>query len=188
MKTTLRELIIGLLLIVISCRQTSNNENSITKANSDTNNFKKNTNDSFANLKKQKLDYIIFGRFCGECSGECATMYKLDILNNKLLTDHTDSYWNYKWGTPMKFETHIDDETKKILSKQILDSIPNSILTTHKPAERFGCPDCTDGCGIFFETKSDTTIKKFYLDYQTEQLTGDIKLFAEYLKKIIEKL
>ncbi len=188
MKMKLHILVIGLLLTVFSCGQSNKNESNIRKASEGTNHNSKNTKQTLTNPTGKKPDYIIFGRFCGECGGECATMYKLDIINNKLFADHTDSFWEYKWGTPMKFETHIDNETKILLAKQILDSIPKSILATSRPAERFGCPDCTDGCGIFLETKSDTTIKKFYIDYQTGQLTGDIKVFAEYLKKTIHKL
>ncbi len=137
---------------------------------------------------ENKLDYIVFGRYCGECGGECATMYKLDIHNNNLFVDHTDSYWDYKRGTPMKFGTAINNKSKMLLARQFLESIPKSILDSKKTAQRFGSPDGEDGCGIFLEIKSDTIIKKFYIDNQTERLTGDIKIFAENFKKIIDKL
>ena len=88
----------------------------------------------------------------------------------------------------MKFGTDIHNEKKIILAKQILDSIPDFILSTQKATERFGCPDCTDGCGIYLETKRDTAIRQFYIDYQTDQLSGQVKIFAEYLKRIISKL
>jgi hypothetical protein len=182
MQTIMKLINIGILLSLFSCGQSSND------TVHDTTSSSKKTRGTAINSTNTKFDYIIFGRYCGECGGECATMYKLDIVNNQLLADHTDSYWDYKLGTPMKFETHIDIENKMLIAKQILDSIPQSILTMSKPAERFGCPDCTDGCGIFLETRSDTTIKKFYIDYQTGQLTGDIKPYAERLKKIIDKL
>jgi hypothetical protein len=188
MKTTPQLFIIGLLLTVTFCGRTSNNEIIVRKPKRDTTENYKKTKDSLKNPLDKKIDYIIFGRFCGECGGECATMYKLDILNNKLFADHTDSYWEYKRGTPMKFATTIVNKTKESITRQILDSIPNFILVTTKPIQKFGCPDCTDGCGIYLEIKDDTTVKKFYIDNQTEQLTGDIKLFAEYIKKIIDKL
>ncbi len=110
MKTTPQLFIIGLLLTVTFCGRTSNNEIIVRKPKRDTTENYKKTKDSLKNPLDKKIDYIIFGRFCGECGGECATMYKLDILNNKLFADHTDSYWEYKRGTPMKFATTIVDK------------------------------------------------------------------------------
>jgi hypothetical protein len=55
-------------------------------------------------------------------------------------------------------------------------------------SQKFGCPDCTDGCGIYLETKFDTVIKKFYIDYQTEELPKEIRSFAEFLKRTIKQL
>ncbi|MGC4104065.1 hypothetical protein [Ferruginibacter sp.] len=174
---------IGILIIVFSCKQAGNN-----KSTQATTNNAETTKDSLTIPANKKLTSIVFGRFCGMCVGECATMYKLDIVNNKLLVDHTDSYWEYRRGTPMKFDAVINDEKKLLIAKQFLDSIPEQLLHTDKAAERFGCPDCTDGCGIFVETKCDTTTKMFLIDYQTSQLSGEIKLFAERLKRIIGKL
>ena len=82
----------------------------------------------------------------------------------------------------------IQDKLKISLVKQIIDSIPDIISSTNDEARQFGCPDCTDGCGIFLETQKDTIVKKFYIDYHTEQLTGEVKQFAEYLKKTITKI
>ena len=105
-----------------------------------------------------------------------------------MFVDHTDSYWEYKNGKPFHFDTSINDKTKQSIARQILDSIPSVILAATKPIQKFGCPDCTDGCGIYFEIKNASTIKKFYIDNQTGKLTGEIKLFAEHLKRIIDKL
>lgn len=181
MKTRLYIISIGLLLTVLSCEQKSNRKSGTVEENRNTIPQSQNTNDN-------TLDYIIFGRYCEECGGECATMYKLTVSNDRLLSDHTDSYWEYRYGKPMKFATSIIDKTKISIAREVLDSIPNFLFTTTKPIQKFGCPDCTDGCGIYIETKKDTTLKKFLIDYQTEQLTGEIKPFAEYLKRIIEKL
>jgi len=188
MKTTLHILTIGLLLITFSCGETGSREIKNEGTNQNTSDNSKKNIDPLTSPTDKKLEYIIFGRFCGECGGECATMYKLDILNNKFLVDHTDSYWEYRRGSPMNFATTINDKRKNITVRQIIDSIPNSLLTTTIPMQKFGCPDCTDGCGIYLEIKNDTTIKKFIIDYQTEQLTGEIKIFAEHLKEIIDKL
>ena len=186
MKTTINILIFGLCLTSLSCGQTSTNEVNSNKEYRDTTNNIKNSNYTTTTTSTDKnFDYIIYGRFCGECGGECATMYKFDILNNKLSADHTDGFWEYERGKPITFTTEIHDEKKLLLARQILDSIPVIILSTKKSKEKYGCPDCSDGCGIFLETKRDTIIKKFYIDYQTTELTGEIKIFADYLRKVL---
>ena len=48
--------------------------------------------------KRNYPSYIIFGVFCGECSGHCATMYRYNMRGNSntLFVDSTDSYFkNY---------------------------------------------------------------------------------------------
>ena len=102
---------IPMFLSLISCKETRSKEtiNSRIKEFFFLDSLKnaKKISDSTALAKSKKYNYIIFGRFCGECGGECATMYKLDISNNKLLVDHTDSYWEYAHhrGKPISFST-----------------------------------------------------------------------------------
>ncbi|MBC7425798.1 MAG: hypothetical protein H7321_04615 [Bacteroidia bacterium] len=115
-------------------------------------------------------------------------MYKLDVPNNTLVADHTDSYWEYKNGTPMKFETTIQGKSATLLARQVLDSIPSFIMDSTETTQRFGCPDCKDGCGMFLEVKKDNKVRQFYIDYQTGKLTGEIKIFADHLKKIISQM
>lgn len=133
-------------------------------------------------------EYIIFGVYCGECVGHCATMYKLYTLGNvnTLWVDSTDSY--FKNSEEIKFEKSVTDTRRFNLAQGIVQQIPAELLTTTKVSESFGCPDCADGCGIYFQFKTSTGVKKFYIDYQTSVLKGEIKKFAEYLKTTIEEL
>jgi len=136
-----------------------------------------------------KGDYIIFGKYCGQCMGGCATMYKLDILTNTLYVDRTDSFWEYKFGNKqaLKFSGKDTDSLKNILAKRLNNNLPSFVLSG-KPSERIGCPDCTDGCGIYIEIKRNNIVKKRYIDYQTSQLSGEIKKNVEYIKSIIDKM
>ncbi|HYV55853.1 MAG TPA: hypothetical protein VE933_14795, partial [Chitinophagaceae bacterium] len=137
---------------------------------------------------KDYIDQIVFGVYCGECSSHCATMYRYSMGGNQksFSADFTDSYFNNK--SEMKFNTYLDDKFYFDIGNEIVSNIPDSLLTTNKSSQRFGCPDCTDGCGIYFEITMDNKKHEFYIDYQTSQLSGFIKNFAEFLKMKITRL
>ena len=164
-------------LILFSCFENKSSKANQTIQGTDTT--------SKNNLPKIKYDYIIFGRFCGECASNCAIMYKLNLADSSLLVDSTDSYWQHKWDSPMKFESRVKDRNKIKSSFDIADSIPPFIFSRSRKA--FGCPDCTDGCGMFLETKKDTVVTKFYIDYQLYQISDSIMPFAEFLKRKIDE-
>src|SRR5262249_41600346 len=128
------------------------------------------------------FNYIIFGRYCGECGYSCATMYKIDALNNVLKADYSDNFWKNGYK-PLSFDTEITDKRKLLIAKQIMDHVPSTLLTTTE--KKFGCPDCTDGCGIYLQLADGNS---FLIDYNTYELTGDIKEFVEFFHKKIEGL
>lgn len=43
------------------------------------------------NVSTKNIDYLIYGVYCGECYGHCATMFKLD--KKQLLVDTTDTFF-----------------------------------------------------------------------------------------------
>ena len=131
---------------------------------------------------------IVFGVYCGFCAKNCATMFRFDNTGNNmtLMVDSTDSY--FKNDGIIRFSTMVTDINRIDLAHSIMGQIPTELLTTAKDTARYGCPDCTDGCGIYFELTQNNKVKKFYIDNQTSQLTGEIKIFAEYLKSIIAQL
>lgn len=134
-----------------------------------------------------KIDYILFGIYCGECSGHCATMFQYYMMGNtnNLLVDSSDSY--FKNNGNISCKTPITDRKKIILAESVVEQIPNQLLTTSNLTETFGCPDCTDGCGIYFEFRQEGKIKKFYID-NTSRLPKDIQTFGEFLASTIMKL
>lgn len=143
--------------------------------------------DTTGNKSEIKGDQIIFGVYCGECSNHCATMYRY-VMNgnqNSFSADSTDSYFK---KTELVFETDLNDKFHFDIGKEIFSNIPDKLLNSVKTSEQFGCPDCTDGCGIYFEITIEGRKRKFDIDYQTANLKGDIKTFAEFLKDRIRKL
>lgn len=168
-KMTRLKFISGLLLTAfIACGQSSNN-----RTPSTTNNHK---NDN------SQVKYVLFGVFCGECSGHCATMFRYNMMGNSntLFIDSTDSY--FKNYGKVVCKTQISDINKFQLINKLVRQIPSRLLASKKLEETFGCPDCTDGCGIYFEIGQYKSIKKIYIDYHTSELSNDIKDFGELIK------
>jgi hypothetical protein len=179
-------LLITLLFLISSCKTPEGKENNTIIVDSHVVNTA--TSEDTSAYTGNSSDYIIFGRYCGECMGECATMYKFDLVNRTLFADHSDSYWEHHSNGTMKFATTISDSTVIALVEEIGDEIPEEIINAPAGEQRFGCPDCADGCGIFFETGKDKISRKFYIDNQTDKLEGDVKAFAEYLQEVLRKM
>lgn len=131
---------------------------------------------------------IVFGVYCGFCAKNCATMFRFNNTGNNmtLMVDSTDSF--FKNNGVVTFNTVVSNVNRIDLAHSIMGQIPTELLTTDKETERFGCPDCADGCGIYFELAQNNKVKKFYIDNDAAQLTGEIKIFAEYLKSTIAQL
>jgi hypothetical protein len=169
------------LFILISCNQPTHTEVLHTPKDSI-------SKDSLQEPHK-KLNYIIFGIYCGMCKEHCATMFQYNMMGNAytLLADYTDSYFKNKGD--IKFATSINDRAKIKIAESIVDSIPKRLINSAETYQIFGTPDQTDGCGIYFEFEQDFTIsKKFKIDAQTSNLKGDIKDFANFLVKEIRQL
>lgn len=129
---------------------------------------------------------IVFGRFCGECDSNCATMYRYTAEGRKAMAaDYTDSYFANR--KPTVFATPLNGAAYLKMGDDIVAQIPRVLLDAEK-TETFGCPDCTDGCGLYLEVVVNGKTKQFYIDYQTDGLNGEIKTFAEYLKTKIQDL
>jgi len=134
------------------------------------------------------IDHVTFGIYCGECSRHCATMYQYNMMGNAntLLMDTADSY--FKNNRNVICKTSLTDRIKFILAAGIVAKIPSAFLTTRDSVEVFGCPDCTDGCGIYFELSNSHQVKKFYIDTDIDKLAEPVKAFAVFLKTQIDSL
>lgn len=166
---------------------------SITSFGQKQNYFKDSTSTSeiesiHSNTNHDFPSYIIFGIFCGECSAHCATMYHYNMMGNSntLFVDSTDSYFKNKGR--VVFKTSINDIIKFQAVNKLVPRIPKTFLMTDKREQTFGCPDCSDGCGIYFEIGQDKTIKKFYIDFNTNGLDKEVKEFGELIKETVRQL
>jgi epoxyqueuosine reductase QueG len=114
-------------------------------------------------------------------------MYRINLNNykEKFLIDSSDSF--FKNQGKIHFDKNYSDDKKVDLAKSIIAQIPNSFFKAMNK-NTFGCPDCSDGCGVYFEFRNKGEIKKFYIDTDTTKLTEPVKSFEINIRKVISKL
>lgn len=137
-----------------------------------------------------KFDYLIFGKYCAEGNQNYTHIYKFDFNRNEFWLDNSGDFWDKKKGIEqLNFTEKIDADSLKFLSEEIKNKIPNTLLITKNSISTFGCPDCWDQCGIFFQFKKNLEVKSFYFDTQTKDFENiEIKKFAEFLNQKSETL
>ena len=86
---------------------------------------------------------FIFGRYFGECIGDCCTFYKL--TDHTLLPDVEDYFNNKK----INFSHHPLPEIKENLARDLFKDFPTSLFNIKEPV--IGCPDCADQGGYYLE-------------------------------------
>ncbi len=133
--------------------------------------------------------WTTFGFFAGECIGNCGTMY--GVTTGVIRVD-TTSFWKLQGGA----------ERLNVLGQRFVEqdhegdfdsfklNIPMIMLLD--PCVRFGCPDCTDQGGYFFEFeflgirrqfKIDKGHEPFYYSTVTDDIQNKIVMIKEELKK-----
>lgn len=133
---------------------------------------------SCSRFKRENIDYIIYGTYAGECTGRCATMYKLE--KSRLLIDTTDSYFdNHGNNITFNGDTLIRAEFLKALT--IKQQIPEILLQSR--SRDFGSPDSRDQGGIFIELKSGPNSKQFHIDTDLDKIPNELKDFAILIMK-----
>lgn len=170
---------IGLLILVIACGPT---------VKSATQDSGEQTTASVTEGRDGRAERIIFGRYCGKCRYRCATMYQLNMTgtSNTLYMDTTDSFKD-NYSTPT-CNTPVKDAKKLALANSIVSKIPEQLYRTDETNVRFGCPDCADGCGLYFEITQGKKLKQFYIDTNVGQLKDEMKDFAVALTAVIDQL
>jgi hypothetical protein len=145
------------------------------------------------NLKSDSISpriiYVKYGKFCGECGTNCTQMYHHFLIGNTTTfwTDKTDSYFS---STGLICETKMNRESEK-LSFDLINNIPDSILKSKTPINSFGCPDCDDGCGLYFEFKLDEENSEpiiYKMPWDLSNTSGYTKELGEIIKKTVVSL
>lgn len=136
-----------------------------------------------------KIAYIVYGSFCSQCGYNCTELYRHNLIGNTTTfwTDKTDSYFE---KDEIEFNTKMNQKSEKI-SFDFINKIPKSILKATKTKNIYGCPDCTDGCGIYFEYQLDDVNSKpiiYSMDKSLVETNGDVKKLGELIIQTLKEL
>jgi hypothetical protein len=132
-------------------------------------------------LLSEKDEYFVFGHYFGMCQGEkCIEAFK--ISSGDLFEDSKDAYPNNR--SPYAGEFTINRNDKYELVKD-LPAIPASMLNA--PNTTLGCPDCSDGGGLYIEIHKNGETKYWLIDLQRipeglEEFVRDIEAKIEILE------
>ena len=102
-------------------------------------------------------DYIVFGTFYGECSGDCITLFRLSEtrLERDTRNRFPDEDFQFISGQVLGTDDFIQ-------ARAILKTIPSELV--NNPQDRYGCPDCRDQGGLYLN---------YRINGQTTALTID---------------
>jgi hypothetical protein len=135
---------------------------------------------TFNSCKRETVapDTFTFGRFCGFCVGDCATVFKLD--NNQLFAD------DMKEGNrsaPLRFQNTPLSEAKKLIVKQLADAFPAQLRS--ETAEQIGCPDCVDQCGYLVVWTQNGATKQWYIDTMKDAVPAYLQPFVVKIRETL---
>jgi hypothetical protein len=134
---------------------------------------------------------IIFGRFCGECIGNCAPMFRLNTMGNAttLWADYENNY--FKGNGTLEFATDLNQRELIDKAYQVMWKLPKALLNAKQDEKTFGCPDCTDGCGIYIEfmTELGGKSKIYRLDWgPSDSIPKEITDYADFVDTTINEI
>ena len=122
-------------------------------------------------------EYLVFGDYYGMCAGNCVRMY---LLNDHSLFEDSRKHYPTQPGTyEGNFSIDRGDKLEEV--KDSLTQIPDALLRSDNIV--LGCPDCSDGGGLYIETKVDGQIRYWFIDKQRVPagLEGFVSLVNEKL-------
>ena len=127
----------------------------------------------------EDTDVFIFGTYFGHCFGNCSHIYKLE--HKKLYSDEVDYLFP---NDELQFSSEpIMEQSKIDLAIEIQQAFPAILLMSTDTV--WGCPDCADQGGYYFEWKSELINRRWFVDTNSEELDAEVH---QYLLDLNEKL
>jgi hypothetical protein len=121
-------------------------------------------------------NYLVFGHFYGMCAGEgCVETYKLTDV--KLYEDLIDDYS----GQNLEF-VELENETFAQVN-DLVDFFPNQLLSEEETV--FGCPDCSDGGGLFIQYSDNGNLKSWRIDQFQINVPSYLHAFIDQVNEAI---
>lgn len=134
---------------------------------------------------------LIFGRFCGHCIGNCTPMFRFNSMGNvtTLWADYENGF--FKGNGALKFATDLNQRELVDKAHQVVRELPEELVNATKDETTYGCPDCTDGCGIYIEFTNELggNSKRFRLDWEpSDSISQEITEYANFVNSIINEI
>jgi hypothetical protein len=127
-------------------------------------------------IELNEKDYLIFGHFYGECTGEiCVETFKL--TNNALFEDTNDNYSGEDFNF-VQLGSEIFEQVK-----DLAEAFPDQLLT--EDTDIFGCPDCADGGGLFIQYSENGNVNSWRFD---QFKVGVPDYLHPFMDKVNEKI
>ena len=142
----------------------------------------------FTSFKKEgvvlsKSDYIIFGHFYGECSGEeCIEIFRLE--KEKLFEDNKDKYPNGKDFYDGNYVQLSQQKFNEV--KDLINYFPADLL--NEPNTVIGQPDGGDWGGLYIEYNFNGVRKFWLLDTMKSNVPTKYHNFIDKVNEKIGKL
>jgi hypothetical protein len=132
-------------------------------------------------LLSEEDEYFVFGHYFGMCQGEkCVEIFK--ISSEDLFEDSKDAYPDNRSHYIGEFTINRNDKYELVKD---LPAIPDIMLNA--PNTVLGCPDCSDGGGLYIEIHKDGETKYWLIDLQRvpeglEEFVEDIEAKIKILE------
>ncbi len=125
-------------------------------------------------------NYIIFGHFYGFCAGEeCVEIFKL--TPTALSEDKKDGYPNWKEGYEGDFVALSNEKFEAVTG--LFTSVPEALLAVQDTV--LGCPDCTDGGGVYIEYKNGSDQRYWLIDQFQQDIPDDVYQIVEEVNNAV---
>ena len=123
-------------------------------------------------------DYFIFGIYYGECSGNCAVLFKLQ--GDQLYADENVTYLFPV--AALAFQNQSLAADKVALAQNLYQNIPASLW--NEKDGTIGCPDCRDQGGYYIKVSTDGKVREWFLDRDVAQYAA----FCDSVSATVYKL
>jgi hypothetical protein len=136
-------------------------------------------------IKKEETgEYdFAFGSFYGECGGEqCIEFFK--VTQGKLFENTSDQYpLNQQEKYTFNDVVELSQQNYELV-KDLRDKIPAALFNEEQTV--LGCPDCSDGGGMYIEVIMNGQSRYWYIDAMTTE--HSLQNFTESMKEKIRLL
>jgi hypothetical protein len=115
-------------------------------------------------IKKEETEQydFAFGSFYGECMGEQCVEFFI-VREGKLFENTSDQYPNQQEEYTFNALVELDQQNYELV-KNIRDGIPADLFDQRQTV--IGCPDCSDGGGIYLKVTRNGEARHWYIDAQ----------------------